>query len=104
VTGDIGKNVGDDLREGKATLPLIRVMQVGDEAERALVREAIERGHTENFAPILAAIKRTGALDYAMTMARAEAAEATAAVHGLPPSVYRDALLYFAAYSIERDR
>jgi octaprenyl-diphosphate synthase len=104
VTGDIGKNVGDDLREGKATLPLIRVMQVGDEAERALVREAIESGHTENFAPIMAAIKRTGALDYAMTMARAEAAEATAAVQGLPPSVYRDALLYFAAYSIERDR
>ncbi|HEY5634232.1 MAG TPA: polyprenyl synthetase family protein [Burkholderiaceae bacterium] len=103
-SGDIGKNVGDDLREGKATLPLIRVMEKGDAAERALVREAIERGHSEQFDAIMAAIRRTGALEYAMAMARAEADEARSSVQGLPPSAYRDALLYFAAYSIERDR
>ncbi|MCL4699855.1 MAG: polyprenyl synthetase family protein [Burkholderiaceae bacterium] len=103
-TGDIGKNVGDDLREGKATLPLIRVMAAGEAAERELVREAIERGHTDQFEAISAAIARTGALEYAMRMARAEAAEATAAVQCLPPSAYRDALLYYAAYSIARDR
>ncbi len=104
VTGDIGKNVGDDLREGKPTLPLIRLMARGNDEERALVRAAIEQGHTENFDAIFAAIGRVGALEYATEMARAEAAAATAAVQGLPPSVYRDALLYFAAYSIERDR
>ena len=103
-SGDIGKNVGDDLREGKPTLPLIYVMQQGSAQERAMVREAIEHGHTERFDEIMAAIRRTGALDYAMRRARAEADEAASAVRGLPPSAYRDALLYFAAYSIERDR
>jgi octaprenyl-diphosphate synthase len=104
VSADIGKNVGDDLREGKPTLPLIYVMEKGNAQERGMVREAIEHGHTERFDEIMAAIRRTGALDYAMQQARAEAAEATAAVACVPPSAYRDALLYFAAYSIERDR
>ncbi len=104
VTGDIGKNVGDDLREGKPTLPLIHVMNRGSAEERQMVRDAIEQGHTERYDEIMAAIHRTGALDYAMQRARSEAAEAAAAVQGLPPSVYRDALLYFTAYSIERDR
>ena len=104
VTGDIGKNVGDDLREGKPTLPLIHVMNRGSAEERQMVRDAIEQGHTERYDEIMAAIRRTGALDYAMQRARSEAAEAAAAVRGLPPSAYRDALLYFTAYSIERDR
>jgi octaprenyl-diphosphate synthase len=104
VTGDIGKNVGDDLREGKPTLPLIHVMNQGSADERRMVRDAIEQGHTERYDEIMAAIHRTGALDYAMQRARSEAAEAAAAVRGLPPSVYREALLYFTAYSIERDR
>jgi len=104
VTDDIGKNVGDDLREGKPTLPLIRVMANGSADERRMVREAIEHGHTGHFDEIMRAIRRTGALEYAMQHARAEAAQAAAAVQGLAPSVYRDALLYFTAYSIERDR
>lgn len=108
VTGDIGKNVGDDLREGKATLPLIHVMAHGTEAECSLVREAIERGHTDNFAPILAAIERTGALDYARALAEQEAdlaREAVARLHdGAASSAYRDALLYFTTYSVSRDR
>jgi octaprenyl-diphosphate synthase len=104
ATHDIGKNVGDDLREGKPTLPLIHLMQEGNAQEREMVREAIAQGHTERFDEIMAAIRRTGALEYAMKRASAEAAEATAAAAILPPSAYRDALLYFAAYSIERDR
>ncbi len=103
-TGDIGKNVGDDLREGKPTLPLIHVMSRGTEAERHLVRSAIENGHTHDFDGIMAAIRRTGALDYTRIQARREAEAARDAVSGLSPSAYRDALLYFAAYSIERDR
>ncbi|MBX3612168.1 MAG: polyprenyl synthetase family protein [Burkholderiaceae bacterium] len=108
VTGDIGKNVGDDLREGKPTLPLIHVMLRGDETERAMVRRAIEQGSTEQFESIMAAIHRTGALDYTRERARTEAAAARATVGTLLPegatSAYRDALLYLTTYSIERDR
>jgi octaprenyl-diphosphate synthase len=102
-TGEIGKNVGDDLREGKATLPLIHVMSHGTADERAMVREAIEQGHTERFDAISAAIRRTGALEYARDRAREEAAAAAAALSHLPISQYRDALLYLSTYSIERN-
>jgi len=102
-TGEIGKNVGDDLREGKATLPLIHVMTHGTPEERAMVRQAIEQGHTEHFDAISAAIRRTGALEYARDRARGEAAAAAAALSHLPISQYRDALLYLSTYSIERN-
>jgi len=102
-TGEIGKNVGDDLREGKATLPLIHVMTHGTPEERAMVRQAIEQGHTEHFDAISAAIRRTGALDYARARAREEADAAAVAIAALPVSQYRDALLYLSTYSIERN-
>jgi octaprenyl-diphosphate synthase len=104
VTSDIGKNVGDDLREGKPTLPLIHVMATGTAAERDLVREAITNGRTEHFEAIMAAIARTGALDYARARAREEAQAASAAIDCLPASEFKQALLYFSAYSIQRDR
>jgi octaprenyl-diphosphate synthase len=103
-TDDIGKNVGDDLREGKPTLPLIHVMAHGSPEERALVRDAIEHGRTEQQDEVMAAIRRTGALDYTRNRALAEARTAREAVESLPPSAYRDALLYFTTYSVERDR
>jgi len=108
VTGDIGKQVGTDLREGKPTLPLIHVMERGTPAERALVRNAIEQGSTDQFDPILEAIRRTGALDYTRQRARDEAQAAREAVQVMlpaaaPASVHREALLYLTAYSIERD-
>ncbi|MBU6272522.1 MAG: polyprenyl synthetase family protein [Betaproteobacteria bacterium] len=104
VTSDIGKNVGDDLREGKPTLPLIHVMATGTPAERDLVREAITNGRTEHFEAIMTAIDRTGALDYARARARDEAQAASAAIDCLPASEFKQALLYFSAYSIQRDR
>jgi octaprenyl-diphosphate synthase len=104
VTDEIGKNVGDDLREGKPTLPLLHAMARGTAAERAMIREAIAQGHTERFDEIMSAIRRTGALEYARERARAEAKAAADAVSDLAPSAYRDALLYFTTYSIERDR
>src|SRR5690606_36986508 len=108
VTGDIGKNVGDDLREGKATLPLIHVLAHGTAEERGLVREAIERGHTDSFDPILVALPRSGALDYARNLAEKEASLARDAAarlcEGTATSAYRDALLYFTTYSVSRDR
>ncbi len=120
-TDDTGKQIGADLREGKPTLPLIHVMEHGTPEERALVRSAIEQGTADQFEPILQAIERTGALDYTRARAQEEAQAARAAVDtmlgsdatpedassasSMPAgtSVYRDALLYLAAYSIERD-
>ena len=104
VTADIGKNVGDDLREGKPTLPLIHVMANGTPGERDLVREAIINGQTEHFEPIMAAIARTGAITYSRERARLEAEAAAQAIDGLPISVFKDALLYFSTDSIRRDR
>ena len=104
VTDDIGKNVGDDLREGKPTLPLIYVMAHGSPDEQQLVRRAIEQGSTEEQPAVMAAVRRSGALEYTRRRAEQEAATARAAVDGLSPSAYRDALLYFTTYSVERDR
>lgn len=103
-TATIGKNVGDDLREGKPTLPLIHVLSHGDTAERELVRQAIVEGHTEQGEAIMRAIRRTGALDYTRQCAQREAEAARRAVENISPSSYRDALLYFASYSVQRDR
>src|SRR5690606_34214702 len=63
-TEDIGKNLGDDLREGKPTLPLIHLMQHGSQEQRDMVRTCIENGDEEHFDAILAAITQSGALDY----------------------------------------
>jgi octaprenyl-diphosphate synthase len=104
ITADTGKNVGDDLREGKPTLPLIHVMGHGSAAERDLVREAIVDGRTERYADIMAAIERTGALDYTRMRARQEAQAAADAIAGLPASGFKDALLYLPTHSIQRDR
>jgi len=104
VTADIGKNVGDDLREGKPTLPLIHVMRHGDPAEREMVRSAIERGHTEQFDAIMTAIRSTGALDYARSRAREEAEAGLAALAVLPESEHRDTLRAIAEHSLDRDR
>ena len=102
AAADLGKNIGDDLREGKPTLPLIRVMQAGNETERAIVREAIINGDSGRFEEILAAIDRTGALEYTRDLARREAEVASALVAEFPPSEQRDALLYLPAYSVSR--
>jgi octaprenyl-diphosphate synthase len=104
-SGDLhetGKNLGDDLAEGKPTLPLIRVMQAGDERERALVRHAIEQGGKADLEGVVAAIHRVGALDYARERARAEAALASACLADLPDSACRDSLLQLALFSVER--
>jgi octaprenyl-diphosphate synthase len=104
-SGDLvetGKNLGDDLAEGKPTLPLIRAMQVGTAQERALVRRAIEEGGKADLEAVVAAINRTGALDYARDCARREAAIATARIEALPGSACKDSLLQLAHFSVER--
>jgi len=98
-----GKNLGDDLREGKPTLPLIHVMQHGSPEQAALVRSAIERGGGEEFSAVLDAIHMTGALDYVRKKAKDEARTASGAIAALPSSSYRDSLLELATFAVERD-
>ncbi|HWI18824.1 MAG TPA: polyprenyl synthetase family protein [Vicinamibacterales bacterium] len=98
----MGKSVGDDLREGKPTLPVLVAMQRSSESERALVRRAIELGDTEHLAQIVEIVRRSGALEATRDAARAEIDKATQALLNLPASIYRDALLYLAAQSLGR--
>ena len=105
-SGDLhetGKNLGDDLAEGKPTLPLIYAMRAGSEAERALIRHAIEHGGKLDLEGVVAAIHRVGALDYARNQARAESAEAIARLSHVPHSPWRDSLLQLANFSVERN-
>ena len=98
----LGKNVGDDLREGKPTLPLLVAMARCTEHERQLLRHAIEHGESARLDEILAIVKRTGALQATRDAARAEAAKARDAVVRLPDSAARAALLELCARSVER--
>lgn len=101
---DIGKNVGDDLREGKPTLPLIYLMQHGSELERSLVRQAIEQGETDAFDRILQAVQQSGALEYARDRAADETRAAQAALDHFPASAFKDTLAQIAASALTRDR
>ncbi|MDO5679769.1 MAG: polyprenyl synthetase family protein [Pelistega sp.] len=100
---NLGKSVGDDLREGKPTLPLIRVMQVGTPEEQALIRQAIETGEAD-FDAVAAAIKNTDALEYTREIAVQEAQIALDALDKLPDSIYKTSLRNFCTFAIERDR
>ena len=104
-SGDLhetGKNLGDDLAEGKPTLPLIYAMRNGSEEERAHIRHAIEQGGKADLEGVVKAIRRTGALDYARECARREAEAATARLKHLAHSACRDSLLQLAHFSVER--
>jgi octaprenyl-diphosphate synthase len=98
-----GKNVGDDLAEGKPTLPLIYAIKHGSAAEAALIRKAIEVGGLEELQQVIAAIQRSGALDYTRRQAEAEARTASAALATLPNSKYRDSLLQLADFAVTRN-
>jgi octaprenyl-diphosphate synthase len=101
-TGDLGKNVGDDLREGKPTLPLLLAMERCSDSERALIRHAIEHGELQKLPEILAVVRRTGALDATRAAAQREADQARAVLDALPASRARGALLELCARSIHR--
>jgi octaprenyl-diphosphate synthase len=99
---ELGKNVGDDLAEGKPTLPLIRAMQVGNTEQKALIREAIETGKAERFNEINRAIADTGALQYTIDQAQSESDAAKREIASLEDSDYKQALIYLADYAVER--
>jgi octaprenyl-diphosphate synthase len=98
----IGKNVGDDLAEGKPTLPLIHAMRRGTPAQVAAVRRAIEVGGLDELPAVLAAIQDTGALDYARQCACAEARLAAEALQRLVPSPQREFLLQLTDFAVSR--
>ena len=99
---EMGKNLGDDLREGKATLPLIAAMRRGSPEQCALIRSAIETGETERLDEIIAIVKSTGALDVTRQAAAAEAQRAVEATKHFQPNAYTDGLLQLAAQLLER--
>jgi len=98
----IGKSLGDDLAEGKPTLPLIRVLEAGTPRQAELVRRAIVSGGRDDFAGVLEAIQATGALDYTREVARDQVAAARGAIDGLPPSIWKETLLELSAFSVTR--
>lgn len=99
---ELGKNVGDDLREGKPTLPLLVAMERATAAERALIRQAIQQGEQQMLPQILAIVRNTGALDATREAAEREADKARAVLLTLPPSRARTALLELCMSSIHR--
>jgi len=98
----IGKNVGDDLAEGKPTLPLIYVIKHGSRVQADLVRRAIEHGGRDELGAVVEAIRSTGALDYARGQARRESAAACDAIARLPHSTEREYLLQLAHFAVTR--
>ncbi len=99
----IGKNIGDDLAEGKPTLPLIFAMQKGNEQQASVIRQAIENGERDRIDEIITIINETGAIDYTAHAASQEVAQAKAALDILPESDYKQALIGLAEFSINRD-
>ena len=98
----IGKNLGDDLAEGKPTLPLIHAIRHGTPDQANTVRGAIEQGGRDDLAAVMAAIRATGALDYAREQARRASQAACAAAETLPNSKYREYLLQLADFAVTR--
>jgi octaprenyl-diphosphate synthase len=99
---DIGKSIGDDLAEGKPTLPLIRAAAMGSEWQRRLIRDAIEHGGRDKVEQILDAIASTDAIAYTSQLARVEAKSAKSVLLELPSSAFRNALSALAEFSVER--
>ncbi|CAK7059382.1 polyprenyl synthetase family protein [Saezia sanguinis] len=99
---EMGKNVGDDLREGKPTLPLIIAMQRGTDEQRELVRNAIIHGDAEHLPQIVQAVHATGGIDFSREVAIKEAKRGCDALEILPASQYKKALIEFALQSVDR--
>ena len=99
----MGKNVGDDLSEGKPTLPLIATLQLGNADEKALITQAITERNSALINPVVAAVQRCGALDYTLTQAKQHAEAARQALQGLATSPYQAALEKLCHIAVERD-
>ena len=101
-SGSMGKNVGDDLAEGKTTLPLIYAMRDGTDAQSALIAKAVIDDGIEALDEVLQAIDSTKAIRNSLFTAKAYAEQASDALSVLPASEYRDALIAIADYAVRR--
>lgn len=99
----LGKNLGDDLAEGKPTLPLIYVLEKGNEQDQSLVRRAIEVEGIALLEEVTEAIQRTGAIDYTQQVATKEVEKAKQAISNFPASSYKEALLALADLAVNRN-
>jgi len=99
---DIGKNLGDDIAEGKPTLPLLYAMRTGNEAQSNLIRHAIEQGGLEDLSAVIEAVKDTGALDFVKSVAKQEATLACQAIAHLPKTTQHQALIDLAEFAVAR--
>ena len=99
----MGKTVGDDLREGKPTLPLLLAMAKCTQDERLIIRQAIQQGCTTGLNDILAIVRRTGALQSTRDAAQAEVDKACAALCAFPETAARNALIELATRSVQRN-
>jgi octaprenyl-diphosphate synthase len=102
TAAEMGKNLGDDLREGKATLPLIMAMQLGTTSQRDLIREAIETGAVTQLSLVVDIVRQTGALDATHDAAAQEAQRAIAAARTLPDNRFTKGLIQLASQLLER--
>jgi octaprenyl-diphosphate synthase len=101
-SAEIGKNLGDDLAEGKPTLPLLYAMRHGSAAQSSTIRNAIEHGGLSDLAQVMEAVQATGALDYVRDIAHTEAETARACISHLPDSAHRRALAELTLFAINR--
>jgi octaprenyl-diphosphate synthase len=101
-SAELGKNIGDDLAEGKPTLPLIHALKNASPAEQLVIRKAIEEGGLDDIDGIVATIKATGALAYTTRLAEQAADAAIAALTPVPDSVYKDSLIQLAQFAVRR--
>ena len=99
---EMGKNAGDDLAEGKPTLPLIQAMKAGTEEERLLIRQAIRKGGLGDLEPVMAAVKRTGSIEYTQQAAHSQANHAIDALSALPDSSFKETLTTLAHMAVKR--
>jgi octaprenyl-diphosphate synthase len=99
---ELGKNIGDDLAEGKVTLPLIHAIKHGSEQESALIRESIASGGLEHIEPVRHAIESTGAIEYTSAVARREAGKALEGLDEIPESSFKEALRELAEFCTDR--
>ncbi|OZG71461.1 octaprenyl diphosphate synthase [Hahella sp. CCB-MM4] len=101
---DMGKNVGDDLAEGKPTLPLLFAQEHSSAEDRQLIRKAIREGGLENLDDILEVVRRSGALEFTMEQARRHVDNAIAQLELLSPGQHRDAMLHLAQFAVNRNK
>ena len=99
---ELGKNVGDDLAEGKPTLPLIHALRHGNEDEQKLIKKAIRQGGLEQMEPVLEIVKRTGSIQYTRDQAHAAADRAIVELQHIPDSAAKTALIGLMNIAVER--